>query len=45
VVPERAHSAYAGQSAGLVHDIKPARAIIEAVMREAEAVVGRLPNI
>jgi NAD(P)H-dependent flavin oxidoreductase YrpB (nitropropane dioxygenase family) len=42
VVPERAHSAYAGQSAGLVHEVKPARAIIDDVMREAETVLERL---
>jgi NAD(P)H-dependent flavin oxidoreductase YrpB (nitropropane dioxygenase family) len=41
-LPERAHSAYAGQSAGLIRDVKPARAIIEDVMREAEAVVAAL---
>jgi NAD(P)H-dependent flavin oxidoreductase YrpB (nitropropane dioxygenase family) len=42
IVPERAHSAYAGQSAGLVRDVKPARAIIEDVMREAEQVLRGL---
>ncbi|HYM14982.1 MAG TPA: nitronate monooxygenase family protein [Dehalococcoidia bacterium] len=41
--PLRAHSAYAGQSAGLVHDVKPAAAIIADIMREADAVLARLP--
>ncbi len=40
--PERAHSAYAGQSAGLVRDVKPAAAIIHDVMEEAEAVLAHL---
>ncbi|TAK53293.1 MAG: nitronate monooxygenase, partial [Dehalococcoidia bacterium] len=40
--PERAHSAYAGQSAGLVRDVKPAAQIIRDVMAEAESVLARL---
>ena len=40
--PERAYSAYAGQSAGLVHDVRPAAQIIRDVMAEAEAVLGQL---
>ncbi|MEX2226765.1 MAG: nitronate monooxygenase [Dehalococcoidia bacterium] len=43
-VPDRAHSAYAGQSAGLVRDVKPAAQIIADVMREAESVVRGLPR-
>ena len=43
--PERAHSAYAGQSAGLVREVKPAGVIVQDVMREAEAVVGRLQGL
>jgi len=41
-LPDRAHSAYAGQSAGLIRDVKPARAIIDDVMREADEVLRRL---
>ncbi len=40
--PERAHSAYAGQSAGLVHDVKPAAEIIQSIMVEADDVLRRL---
>ena len=40
--PERAQSAYAGQSAGLVTSVKPAAAIIRDIMAEAEAVLARL---
>jgi NAD(P)H-dependent flavin oxidoreductase YrpB (nitropropane dioxygenase family) len=40
--PERAWSAYAGQSAGLVRDVKPAAQIVSEIMREAEAVLARL---
>jgi NAD(P)H-dependent flavin oxidoreductase YrpB (nitropropane dioxygenase family) len=40
--PERAQSAYAGQAAGLVHEIKPAAAILRDVVAEAEAVLARL---
>jgi NAD(P)H-dependent flavin oxidoreductase YrpB (nitropropane dioxygenase family) len=40
--PERAHSAYAGQSAGLVHDVRPAAAIVREIMAEAEAVLALL---
>ena len=42
--PERAWSAYAGQSAGLVHEIKPAGQIVEEIVREAEAVLRALPR-
>ena len=42
--PERAHSAYAGQAAGLVRDVKPAAAIIADIMAEAAAVLARLPR-
>jgi NAD(P)H-dependent flavin oxidoreductase YrpB (nitropropane dioxygenase family) len=41
-LPVRAHSAYAGQSAGLITDTKPAAQIIADIMREAEAVLARL---
>jgi NAD(P)H-dependent flavin oxidoreductase YrpB (nitropropane dioxygenase family) len=40
--PERAHSAYAGQSAGLIREVKPAAAILRDIVAEAEAVLGRL---
>ena len=40
--PERAHSAYAGQSAGLVHDVKSAAAIVRDIVAEAEAVLAKL---
>lgn len=40
--PERAHSAYAGQSAGLVRDVRPAAEIIRGIVAEAEAVLDRL---
>ncbi|HQU46484.1 MAG TPA: hypothetical protein PK867_27000, partial [Pirellulales bacterium] len=39
--PERAHSAYAGQSAGLVRDVQPAGRIMRDVLAEAEAVLRR----
>jgi nitronate monooxygenase len=42
--PERAHSAYAGQAAGLVRDVKPAAQIIADIVREAEDVLRRLPR-
>lgn len=32
---------YAGQSAGLVHDVAPAAGIIDRVMRDAETIMGR----
>jgi NAD(P)H-dependent flavin oxidoreductase YrpB (nitropropane dioxygenase family) len=41
-LPDRAHSAYAGQSAGLISDVKPAAQIIADIVREAEAVLARL---
>jgi NAD(P)H-dependent flavin oxidoreductase YrpB (nitropropane dioxygenase family) len=40
--PQRAHSAYAGQSAGLIRDVKPAAAILRDIVAEAEAVLARL---
>lgn len=40
--PARAHSAYAGQSAGLVRDVKPAAAIMRDIVAEAEAVLAKL---
>jgi NAD(P)H-dependent flavin oxidoreductase YrpB (nitropropane dioxygenase family) len=40
--PERAHSFYAGQSAGLIRDVKPAAAIIADIISEAEAVLTAL---
>ena len=43
--PERAHSAYAGQSAGLVHDVKPAAAILRDIVAEAEAVLAGLSSL
>jgi nitronate monooxygenase len=42
VAPVRAQSAYAGQSAGLVHDVKPAAAILRDIVAEAEAVLAKL---
>lgn len=42
--PDRAHSAYAGQSSGLIHDVKPAAAIIRDIMAEAGAVLRGLPR-
>jgi NAD(P)H-dependent flavin oxidoreductase YrpB (nitropropane dioxygenase family) len=42
--PERAHSAYAGQSSGLVHDVRPAADIMRDIMREAEDVLRALPR-
>jgi NAD(P)H-dependent flavin oxidoreductase YrpB (nitropropane dioxygenase family) len=42
--PERAWSAYAGQSSGLVHGVKPAAEIVADIMREAEEVLARLPR-
>ncbi|MDP9237694.1 MAG: nitronate monooxygenase [Chloroflexota bacterium] len=42
--PERAHSAYAGQSSGLIRDVRPAAEIIRDIMREAEAVLRSLPR-
>lgn len=35
-------SVMAGQSAGLVHDIRPAAAVVEAIMAEADALLQRL---
>jgi NAD(P)H-dependent flavin oxidoreductase YrpB (nitropropane dioxygenase family) len=42
--PERAWSAYAGQSSGLVREVKPAAQILADIMREAETVLARLPR-
>jgi len=44
MTPPRAHSAYAGQSAGLVRDVRPAAAIMADVMAEAEGVLRGLPR-
>jgi NAD(P)H-dependent flavin oxidoreductase YrpB (nitropropane dioxygenase family) len=44
-VPLRAHSAYAGQSAGLVREVKPAAVIMSDVLREAESVLGSLAKL
>jgi nitronate monooxygenase len=43
--PERAHSAYAGQSSGLIHDVKPASAVVSDIMGEAEAVLASLRRL
>lgn len=43
--PERAQSAYAGQSSGLVHDVLPAAEIVREIMREAEAVRQALAQL
>ena len=40
--PERAHSAYAGQSAGLIHDVRPAGQILRDIVAEAEATLAAL---
>ena len=40
--PEAAQSAYAGQSAGLIRDVKPAAVIIREIMAEAAAVLAGL---
>ncbi|MBF6598950.1 MAG: nitronate monooxygenase [Dehalococcoidia bacterium] len=42
--PARAQSAYAGQASGLVRDVKPAAAIIDEIMREADEVLAQLPR-
>ncbi len=42
--PERAHSAYAGQSSGLIADVRPAARIVSEIMSEAERVLARLPR-
>lgn len=41
-LPVRAHSAYAGQSAGLISGVKPASQIIADIIAEADAVLARL---
>lgn len=43
--PERAQSAYAGQSAGLIHEVMPAAAILRDIIAEAEAVLDRLSRV
>ncbi len=42
--PERAQSAYAGQAAGLIRDVKPATQIIADILREADDVLAKLPR-
>jgi NAD(P)H-dependent flavin oxidoreductase YrpB (nitropropane dioxygenase family) len=42
---ERAHSAYAGQSAGLVRDVRPAADIVRDIMREADDVLAALARL
>ena len=42
--PPSAHSAYAGQSSGLIREVKPAAAIVRDIMAEAELVLSRLPR-
>lgn len=42
--PERAQSAYAGQSAGLVRAVQPAADIVREILREAESVLAALPR-
>lgn len=37
-------SLYAGQSVGLAHDVRPAAAIVEGIVTEAEQVIGRLAD-
>jgi NAD(P)H-dependent flavin oxidoreductase YrpB (nitropropane dioxygenase family) len=44
-LPVRAHSAYAGQSSGLVREVKPAAAIVRDVMVEAERELRRLAGL
>lgn len=39
--PPDAHSAYAGQSSGLIRDVKPAAAIIRDILAEAEVVLTK----
>ena len=41
-LPLRAHSAYAGQSAGLVRGVKTAGEIVRDIIREAESVLAQL---
>jgi NAD(P)H-dependent flavin oxidoreductase YrpB (nitropropane dioxygenase family) len=43
--PERAHSAYAGQSAGLISDVKPAADIVRDIIRETEEVISHLGRV
>ena len=37
-------SAACGQSAGLIHGVRPVRQVIEAMVDEARAVLARLPQ-
>jgi nitronate monooxygenase len=41
-LPVRLHDAYAGQSSGLVHEVKSAADVIADIMREAEGVLEHL---
>jgi nitronate monooxygenase len=43
--PPEAHSAYAGQSAGLVHDVRPAGEIVRSIVIEAEREIARLSQL
>jgi NAD(P)H-dependent flavin oxidoreductase YrpB (nitropropane dioxygenase family) len=43
--PARAYSAYAGQSAGLIHEVKTAAQIIREIIAEAEAVLDALAKV
>ena len=43
-LPDRAQPALAGQSAGLVNDIRPAAQVIRDIIAEAEEVLLRLPR-
>ena len=43
--PPEAHSAYAGQSAGLVHDVRPAGEIVRSLVAEAEREIERLSRL
>lgn len=44
-LPVRAHSAYAGQSAGLITDVKPAAQIITDILGEADDVLAQLSRL
>jgi NAD(P)H-dependent flavin oxidoreductase YrpB (nitropropane dioxygenase family) len=44
-LPVELHDAYAGQSAGLVRDVKPAAQIIADIMSEADAVLANLESL
>jgi hypothetical protein len=34
-----------GQGSGAIHDVKPAREIIQDIMAEAEAVIARMASV